>query len=105
MESGGRLRDRARCENRRPERGCGSAPTRIRPGLVTVKRCATLRVAAWLTACLALAPLAAHAADYPNRPIRLVLPFPPGGGSDTLARILAPRMSEAMGVQWVVDNR
>jgi tripartite-type tricarboxylate transporter receptor subunit TctC len=45
------------------------------------------------------------AADYPTRPVRLVLPFPPGGGSDTLARILAPRMAEAMGQQWVVDNR
>ena len=64
-----------------------------------------LRIWAWLAVLLAGAPLAAPAADYPNRPIRLVLPFPPGGGSDTLARILAPRLSEAMGVQWVVDNR
>ena len=64
-----------------------------------------LRAAARLIVCLACAAGAAHAAEYPNRPIRLVLPFPPGGGSDTLARILAPRMSEAMGVQWVVDNR
>jgi tripartite-type tricarboxylate transporter receptor subunit TctC len=45
------------------------------------------------------------AAEYPTRPVRLVLPFPPGGGSDTLARILAPRLTEAMGQQWVVDNR
>jgi tripartite-type tricarboxylate transporter receptor subunit TctC len=52
-----------------------------------------------------IAPGALFAADYPTRPIRLVLPFPPGGGSDTLARILAPRMTEAMGEQWVVDNR
>lgn len=58
-----------------------------------------------LPAVLCAAPLAARSADYPHRPIRLVLPFPPGGGSDTLARILAPRLSEAMGVQWVVDNR
>jgi tripartite-type tricarboxylate transporter receptor subunit TctC len=64
-----------------------------------------LRALAWLLLCLCGAPLAAHGADYPNRPIRLVLPVPPGGGSDTLARILAPRMSETMGQQWVVDNR
>ena len=64
-----------------------------------------LRAAAWLMVCLGWAAGAAHAADYPSRPIRLVLPFPPGGGSDTLARILAPRMSEMLGQQWVVDNR
>ncbi len=50
-------------------------------------------------------PASLWAADFPLRPIRLVLPFPPGGGSDTLARILAPRMGEALGQQWVVDNR
>ena len=50
---------------------------------------------------------AAPAADsqYPTRPIRLLLPFAPGGGSDTLARIITPKLSEAMGQQWVVDNR
>ena len=59
-----------------------------------------------LMLCLSMiAPAALCAADYPARPIRLVLPFPPGGGSDTLARILAPRMAEAMDQQWVVDNR
>ena len=47
---------------------------------------------------------AVHAAES-TRPVRLVLPFPPGGGSDTLARILAPRLSEATARQWVVDNR
>ena len=61
-------------------------------------------------ACLAICASffgagALGAAEYPSRPIRLVLPFPPGGGSDTLARILAPRLGEAMGQQWVVDNR
>jgi len=57
-------------------------------------------IGAWL---FATGPL--FAADHSARPVRLVLPFPPGGGSDTLARILAPRLSEATGQQWVIDNR
>lgn len=48
---------------------------------------------------------AASEAPYPSRPIRLVLPYPPGGGIDALARILSPKLSAAMGQQWVVDNR
>lgn len=48
---------------------------------------------------------AASEAPYPSRPIRLVLPYPPGGGIDALARVLSPRLTAAMGEQWVVDNR
>ena len=48
---------------------------------------------------------AAGAADYPSRPVRLLVPFAPGGGADTLARIITPKLTEAMGQQWVVDNR
>ena len=57
-------------------------------------------------ACIAslLAP-AASPADYPARPIRLLVPFAPGGGADTLARIITPKLTEGMGQQWVVDNR
>jgi tripartite-type tricarboxylate transporter receptor subunit TctC len=49
----------------------------------------------------------AHAAEsaYPSRPVRLVVPFPPGGGVDATARIVAPKLTELMGQNWVVDNR
>ncbi len=43
--------------------------------------------------------------EFPVRPLRLIVPFPPGGGNDTLARIVGQRMSETVGQQIVVDNR
>ncbi|MBI2227206.1 MAG: tripartite tricarboxylate transporter substrate binding protein [Betaproteobacteria bacterium] len=43
--------------------------------------------------------------DYPAKPIRLVQPFPPGGGTDAVARILQPKLSEALGQPLVMDHR
>lgn len=45
------------------------------------------------------------AEEYPVRPIRFVIPFPPGGGNDILGRAFAERLGERLGQQWVVDNR
>ena len=48
---------------------------------------------------------AVHAQSYPVKPIRFIIPFPPGGGTDTMARVMAPKLSEALGQQVVIDNR
>jgi tripartite-type tricarboxylate transporter receptor subunit TctC len=49
---------------------------------------------------------AVHAqSSYPSRPIRMVLPFAPGGGSDTLARMIGPRIAERLGQPMVLENR
>ena len=52
-----------------------------------------------------LGPAVTHAQDYPGKPIRIIVPFPPGGATDTFARILGQKMNESWGQQVVVDNR
>src|SRR5689334_5307977 len=66
-------------------------------------------------ACLAVAAAAAismvgaavFAADnsYPDKPVRLIAPYPPGGGNDTMARAIGAKLTEAWGQQVIVDNR
>src|SRR5947199_8462855 len=62
----------------------------------------------WLAAAGVLLALAAPAfgqADYPNRPVRLIIPFPPGGSNDVVGRMIGTSLSEKLGKQVIVDNR
>ena len=61
-------------------------------------------VAAWALAGASAVCEAAQSGN-PDRPIRLIVPYPPGGGTDAFARILGPKLTEAFGQQIVVDNR
>ncbi|HEV7819556.1 MAG TPA: tripartite tricarboxylate transporter substrate-binding protein, partial [Burkholderiales bacterium] len=54
---------------------------------------------------LSVASTSAIAQGYPSKPIRYIVPFPPGGGQDLVVRALAPRMTEALGQPVLVDNR
>ncbi len=54
---------------------------------------------------LAAAPLMAQTADYPNKPIKIVVPYAPGGSTDTLARLVAERLGKLLGQAAVVENK
>ncbi|MEA2876212.1 MAG: hypothetical protein QOF14_1408 [Hyphomicrobiales bacterium] len=58
-----------------------------------------------LALMFALVASFAHAQDYPTRTVTLIVPYPPGGGVDAMARIVADKLSAALGQQVVVDNR
>ena len=54
---------------------------------------------------LGITPIATWAQNYPTKPIRMMVPFTSGGGTDILARIIAKNMSDGLGVQVIVENK
>jgi tripartite-type tricarboxylate transporter receptor subunit TctC len=67
---------------------------------VVVRGAAALAVVMW-----SLAGPGAHAQAYPARPVRYIVPFPPGGGADLIARSVAQKITEGGGMQFLIDNR
>jgi len=59
----------------------------------------------WLAVLLLSCAVISHAQNYPNQPIKLIVPWPPGGGVDTSARIIAQPLSERLGQSIVIENR
>src|SRR5256885_12738103 len=63
----------------------------------------TMRLSALLFCICAIAP--AMAQDYPSRPVRILVPYGPGGATDIIARIVAQKLTESMGQTFLVENR
>jgi tripartite-type tricarboxylate transporter receptor subunit TctC len=82
-------------------RSCGGANSVSQNGR-TVLRKTLLLAAAALTVCFSLT---AYAQTYPDRPIRLIVPFPPGGGTDLTARIVAEALTKSLGQNVIVENK
>ncbi len=68
---------------------------------MNIKQCAAFL----LLGAVVLQPAYAQTAKYPDRPIRLIAPFPPGGSVDVTARLIGPKVTEAIGQQVIIDNR
>lgn len=64
-----------------------------------------IRAGLSLLALVLVVPAALGQTDYPNKPIRIVVTFPPGGSTDVVMRMLTPRLNEKLGQQVVVENR
>ena len=60
-------------------------------------------IALWVSGCSGV--VHAQGVKWPQRPVRVIVPFPPGGSTDIVARLLSPHLTDEFGQQFVVDNR
>jgi tripartite-type tricarboxylate transporter receptor subunit TctC len=78
---------------------------RAAPPATTTRRTFVGTAASWIAAASALAPNRSVAETWPSHPVRIVVPFAPGGGADIIARMLAPRLQQQLEQSFFVDNR
>src|ERR671916_458604 len=82
-----------------------TSPTVIARNSVTKQSRGARKILVLIAAALSLVPALAPAQQYPIKPVRVVIPWPPGGSNDVVGRIVAQKLSETTGQQFVVDNR
>src|SRR5689334_6449976 len=86
--------------------GPGCKGSRHQAGVKGQLLMSTIRVLTLKTVLLLLTlTTIAAAQDYPSKPVRVIIPFPPGGINDTVGRLVATQLSTRLGKQFVVDNR
>ncbi|HZH52621.1 MAG TPA: tripartite tricarboxylate transporter substrate binding protein [Microvirga sp.] len=75
------------------------------PSPISITRRSVLGLVLAATVCLPSAAALAQGSDYPSRPVRLIVPFTPGGTTDIFARLVGEKLSQSLGQQFVVENR
>jgi tripartite-type tricarboxylate transporter receptor subunit TctC len=90
---------------RRRQRAANNYRDLIREGDVMGRFSKPFRLFAIAAAVFAVAGAAAQAQDYPTKPVKWVVPYPPGGTTDILARIIGQYLSDHLGQQFIIDNR
>jgi tripartite-type tricarboxylate transporter receptor subunit TctC len=70
-----------------------------------MERIARMLAAAMIALCELTASFAYGQSAYPAKPVRVIVPWPPGGGADVITRMLSPKLAEALGQQLIIDNR